>query len=176
MFLSLEVSCIKLNLSNFLFCIANPPMTNDFIQIQDAAELSKKSIQTIRRAIKSKKIKFKRQRTPQGFNYMIDRASLYELFKIKDVGEKSSVKKETKEVPNKKEKINQKIYDKSNLDINPGDFKALVSALETMVAKHSEERQNFIRLMNTLQEKIFVLENQLNLLKAPKNHWYQFWK
>jgi len=48
--------------------------------------------------------------------------------------------------------------------------------MERIVSQHSEERQNFLRLVNTLQEKVFVLENQLNLLKAPAKKWYAIWK
>jgi len=45
-----------------------------------------------------------------------------------------------------------------------------------MIKQHSEERQNFVRLIGTLQEKIFVLENQVNILQAPKKKWFQVWK
>ena len=48
--------------------------------------------------------------------------------------------------------------------------------MEKLVSQHSEERQSFLQLVNTLQDRIFVLENQLNLLKAPQKSWYQFWK
>ena len=56
------------------------------------------------------------------------------------------------------------------------DFKSFTVALEKMISQHGDERQNFLRLINTLQEKVFVLENQLNLLKAPQKSWYQVWK
>jgi hypothetical protein len=46
-------------------------MGNSYITIQEASELANKSIQTIRRSLKSKKLKYKRQDTPQGFNYLI---------------------------------------------------------------------------------------------------------
>ncbi len=62
------------------------------------------------------------------------------------------------------------------LSVEPEDFKAFVKTMETLFAQHNEERQNFLRLINTLQEKIFVMENQLNLLKAPQSKWFQFWK
>lgn len=147
-------------------------MSTKYISIQEASELSKKSIQTIRRAIKSKKVIVKKKKTPQGFNYLVEFESLQRTYKL-------ALPKETKtEV--KEKVINHDNAEKSKsfekVNVSKNDFNALVKALETMVSQHSEERQNFLRLMNTLQEKIFVLENQLNLLKeAPKKKWYSFW-
>ena len=129
-------------------------MSNQLISIQEAAELSKKSIQTIRRAIKAKKLIVKKQKTPQGFNYMVNHESLCNLYKIKIEAVKTEkIKSEKVEAPKKAKEV----------AVESDDFNSLVKALEAMVAQHSEERQNFLRLMNTLQEKIFVLENQLNL-------------
>ncbi len=51
------------------------------ISIKEASRITGKSIQTIRRMIKSKKVKFKKDKTPQGFNYLIDKESLIEFFK-----------------------------------------------------------------------------------------------
>ncbi len=157
-------------------------MSTQYISIQEAAELTDKSIQTIRRGIKAKKFKFKKSKTPQGFNYNIDKESLCEHYSIpfKKEEEKSETieKKEdsTKEV-SKKEESSEKKSDESTEYINADDFKRFTESLERMVSQHSEERQNFLRLVNTLQEKIFVLENQLKLLQEPpKKKWYQLWK
>ncbi|PIR54617.1 hypothetical protein COU74_04995 [Candidatus Peregrinibacteria bacterium CG10_big_fil_rev_8_21_14_0_10_36_19] len=167
-----------------------------YITIQEASELSGKSVQTIRRAIKSRKLRHKRSSTPQGFNYMINQESLCELYKVEPMvdqieqaqkrEEEAAVKATEKvaeqvaekvveqtavEMPQKKEeKHEDKVY------ITAEDFKEFAKNLERMIGQHSEERQNFLRLVNTLQEKIFVLENQLNLLKAPKKKWFELWK
>lgn len=53
-----------------------------YIAIKEAADLSGKSAQTIRRMIKSKKLKYRKDRTPQGFNYLIDLESVKENFKL----------------------------------------------------------------------------------------------
>ncbi len=53
-------------------------MANQLISIADAADLTNKSSQTIRRMLKAGKVKYRRKKTPQGFNYMIDKASLME--------------------------------------------------------------------------------------------------
>lgn len=47
-----------------------------YISIKDAADLSGKSVQTIRRMVKAKKLKYRKDRTPQGFNYLVDLDSL----------------------------------------------------------------------------------------------------
>lgn len=151
-------------------------MTNiseNFISIQDASSLVGKSIQTLRRAIKAKKIKVRKSKTPQGFNYLIEKGSLCEFYAQND----------QKEIPVQKETVSQVSENKPISDMNgetltiqTNDFKTLVKTLEGLLNQHSEERQNFLRLVNTMQEKIFVLENQLNLLKAPAKKWYHLWK
>ncbi len=60
--------------------------------------------------------------------------------------------------------------------ISANDFRNFSQTMERLLNQHSEERQNFLRLITSFQEKIVVLENQLNLLQAPKKSWYQIWK
>jgi hypothetical protein len=155
-------------------------MKKEFISIQDAAELSKKSVQTIRRAIKAKKLQCKRHKTPQGFNYMVKRASLCELYRIKMVEEQVEKAVDEVKASSKNESVKSKAKGEASgetMTIETGDFKSFVKTMETLMMQHNDERQNFLRLVNTLQEKIFVLENQLNLLKAPaEKRWYQLWK
>lgn len=146
-------------------------MAKKHFSIQEAADLSNKSIQTIRRAIKSKKLKARKQKTPQGFNYLVNAESLCKVFKVKLAPDVKEVKSEVKATPKKKA-----VAKKKDVYVNVDDFRNLTKTLEKMVSQHSEERQNFVRLINTLQEKIFVMENQLNLLKSPAKKWYQVWK
>lgn len=138
------------------------------ISIQEAADISKKSLQTIRRAIKAKKIKVKKSKTPQGFNYLIDKDSLCKFYGIK-------LEDDYPRQHSAKEKTSFKIKSET-MPVEIEDFKSFVQTLKTVISQHNEERQNFLRLVNTLQEKIFVLENQVNLLKAPQPKWFQFWK
>lgn len=151
-------------------------MSKDYISIQEASELAKKSIQTIRRSIKAKKVIVRRQRTPQGFNYLIEKASFsnfYNLGLITETAE-ASIPAETAEIPKHEPKAKS---ENKKLSVEPEDFKNFVKTLENLLTQHSDERQNFLRLINTLQEKVFVLENQLNLLKGPiEKKWYQLWK
>lgn len=134
-------------------------MPNKYISIQEAAELCNKSLQTIRRAIKAKKLTFRKQKTPQGFNYLLEKASLQGLYKI-------PVEKSPRKIATKSETV----------QITTDDFKSFTRLMEKMISQHSDERQNFLRLVDGLQEKIFTLENQLNLLKTPAKKWYQVWR
>lgn len=152
-------------------------MANDTITIQEAADLSKKSVQTIRRAIKSKKLKTKKQKTPQGFNYLVDKASLFEIYNMGSV-EKAAEAPKVKEKKTVEAQESQEIksHKKESTPVTSEDLQRFTMMLEKMMSQHSEERQNFLRLVNTLQEKIFVLDNQLSLLRAPEKKWYSFWK
>lgn len=161
-------------------------MIKELINIHEAAEISGKSVQTIRRALKTKRIKFRKKGTAQGFNYLISRSSLLEFYRIKNTftGLKEEVVSENQEkIPfeaneKKTEKLIEETAEKAfeGFSVSADDFRNFTKTLERMVTQHSEERQNFLRLVNTLQEKIFVLENQMNLLQSPKRRWYQLWK
>ena len=69
-------------------------MTNQLLTIADASNLVNKSAQTIRRLIKNGKVKYRRKSTAQGFNYMIDKASL-----LDECGLTSQVDQATAEEP-----------------------------------------------------------------------------
>ncbi|MBI4235622.1 helix-turn-helix domain-containing protein [Candidatus Peregrinibacteria bacterium] len=173
-------------------------MIKEFITIHEAAEISGKSVQTIRRALKTKKIKFRKKGTAQGFNYLISRNSILDFYKVKnsfmrhgadevlnenqgkipfEAGEADAIKNDVRNgVKNEKLIEEASVKASESFSVSTEDFKNFTKTLERMVTQHSEERQNFLRLVNTLQEKIFVLENQMNLLQSPKRRWYQLWK
>lgn len=171
-------------------------MVQEYLTIQEAADLVNKSFQTLRRAIKANKIKYRRQRTPQGFNYLIIKDSLYDYYKIdpskNEISESTlkSIPIENAEIVKETEKVVEEAVAVESSSANTpkeetvsdedfltkDDLKAITQTLEKMISQHSEERQNFIRLINTLNEKIFTLENQVKLLSAPKKSWYSFWK
>jgi len=144
-------------------------MSNEYLSIQESSEISQKSVQTIRRAIKAKKLAYKKSKTPQGFNYLIEKESLYSFYKIKSDTKPTT---QTKEIPHESKKISKH----KGHSVTKDDIKEFTLVMERLIAQHADERQNFLRLINTLQEKIFFLENQLNLLKAPEKRWYQFWR
>ena len=49
---------------------------NEWVTLQEAAELIGKSVQTVRRMIKQGKLTSERVKTPQGFHYLVRRAGL----------------------------------------------------------------------------------------------------
>lgn len=55
--------------------------------MKDAALLSGKSAQTIRRLIKGSKIRYRKYKTPQGFTYLVEKTSLLDHFKMNEVEE-----------------------------------------------------------------------------------------
>lgn len=153
-------------------------MNKDFITIQDAAALTQKSVQTIRRAIKSKKLKVKREKTPQGFNYLVNQDALFKLYKVKaagtNAGQKDSSTNQTTSRPTKQK---NKQTEEMSLYIRKEEMVEFHKTLQQITHDHTQERQNYLRLVQALQEKIVALENQFKLLQeAGKKRWFHFWK
>lgn len=141
-------------------------MSATLITIQEAAEISGKSVQTIRRAIKAKKLKARKKKTPQGYNYGVDKESLIKQYKIRLTTQeksKTGIKKKknalAEEVPSFR------------------DIRRIQSDIEDLMEEQRKTKENFMRFMKTFQERFVLLENQLKLLEEPKDKkWYQFWK
>ena len=154
-------------------------MKDTYIDINEASELSGKSIQTIRRAIKSNKLKVRRKKTPQGFNYLISRNSLAGLYKIKIDDKKgrapSQMTSQTSSQKGRRSKKGSKRKAKTGY-VTIDDLDSFNTTLQKMIDQHQKERENFLRLIRTFQDRILVLENQVKLLDAPKKKWYAFWK
>jgi len=142
-------------------------MAEALITIQEAASLSGKSIQTLRRAIKARKIVCKKKKTPQGFNYLINRDSIFRYYKIKADFER---------VPAgiKQTKIEDHLAKEfATLE----DLKNLQKDMEDLIQEHRKAKDSFVRFMKAFQEKFVVMESQLKLLEQPNSKkWYQFWK
>lgn len=140
-------------------------MAATYITIQDAADLSGKSIQTIRRAIKSKKISSRKKKTPQGYNYAINRESLIRFYKLRiDLPDRRSAG------------LNRKRNTRHE-SAALSDLKAIQKDIEDLMEEQRKTKESFMRFMKTFQERFIVLENQLKLLEEPKDRkWFQFWK
>jgi len=147
-------------------------MAQTFLTIQEAAELTQKSVQTIRRAIRSKKVKFRKKKTPQGYNYMIDKDNLISTYDLKKVNEEIIAEKNKKS--NGKISRNAKKIAKQYLTHDDlGIFKETV---QNLIKQNEKDKENFFRLIKTFQDRVIVLENQVKLLAQPKKKWYQVWK
>jgi len=145
-------------------------MAETVLTLQEVAALTGKSLQTIRRAIKAKKIDAKRKKTPQGFNYLISQDSVATFYKI-DLDrlnrdrEQGSLDRKEKAVSTEGTYATLK------------DLQSLEKEVSDMLDEYKKEKESFMRFMKAFQEKFVVLENQLKLLEEPKKkHWYQFWK
>ncbi len=142
----------------------------ELITINDAAAFSAKSIQTIRRMIKQKKIRVKRQKTPQGFNYLIIKDSLAEFMN-------SHTQTTTQpHVTTQTETREHRTIDSPS----GGDFQAEMERFNTTIQKLIEQNQrdkeNFFQLIKTFQDRVFALESHIKLLEAPARRWWKFWK
>lgn len=146
-------------------------MAQTFLTIQEAAEVSNKSIQTIRRALKGKKLKFRKKKTPQGYNYMIDKDSLISTYEIRAAF--NEVVKETEEKTDTISKSAKKIQRQYLTKDDMGMFKDTVQKL---IDQHEKDKENLFRLIKTFQDRVVVLENQVKMLAEPKKKWYELWK
>jgi len=146
-------------------------MAQTFLTIQEAAEISGKSVQTIRRAIRSKKIKSRKKKTPQGYNYMIDKDSLISTYDLKKANEEvvSEKKKSGEKISKNAKKIAKQYLTHDDLGI----FKETV---QNIIDQNEKDKENFFRLVKSFQDRMVVLENQVKLLAQPKKKWYQIWK
>ena len=154
-------------------------MAQTFLTIQEAAMLSGKSIQTIRRAIKSKKLKAKKSKTPQGYNYIVDRESLISIYEIKNADEikvkpqeDENESKESDELKSEVAKTQKKLSKQFITTEELGLFK---DTIQKLIDQHEKDKENLFRLVKSFQDRMVVLENQVKMLEAPKKKWYQFW-
>ena len=143
-------------------------MTETFITIQDAAEISGKSIQTIRRALKGNKIIYKRKRTPQGFNYLLNRESLLRAYKLQS----TLFERERAGLGN--------TAPKSDIDTTrfaaAEDLQKLKEELNQSIENYKNDKENFMLFIKAFQDRCMVMENQLKMLEKPRKKWFQFWK
>jgi len=143
-------------------------MTKDFITIKNASEISGKSIQTIRRMIKSKKIKFKKEKTPQGFNYLID---LEDMIVYYNIDRASTVGLNKEEVSVKETAITTQ--ENVQQSIQPAiEFN---STLTKLIDQHSKEKENLFNLIENFQNKVVNLGNQIKIERMNSKSWWKFW-
>ena len=153
-------------------------MSTCYITIKNASEISGKSIQTIRRLVKAKKVKFKRDKTPQGFNYLIDETSFKEYYNIA----REHAKVEKKEVKAKAVEVEAEAdQPKETTKALAGkvEFEAAVEFNETlrhMIKQHSTEKESLFKLIDSFQGKVIALENRLKIETEKQNKpWYKIW-
>lgn len=164
-----------------------------YITIKAAARLSGKSIQTIRRMLKAKKVKFKKDKTPQGFNYLIDRDSLVEYFElekgvtIETPKEKPVAKAQEAEssvaeaISNEQAQVQQSTEMMVSQErdhqriVQYEPVKEFNDTIQKIVEQHGKEKENLFKLVESFQNKVISLENKLKAEQVGKKKWYQLW-
>jgi hypothetical protein len=141
---------------------------DQYISIKEAAKLSNKSIQTIRRAIKSNKIDYKKQKTPQGFNYLIDREKFCEEYNV------SRAQTTQRITPVKTEQVVE--LANRQMEGFQEQLTEFSETMKTLVEQHAKEKENLFKLIETFQNKVISLENKLKLVEENINRrWWRFW-
>ena|GEM_PF-819093 len=138
-------------------------MAAKLITIQEAAKLSGKSTQTIRRLIKNNKIKFKKQRTPQGFNYQLYEDSVAKHFGV-TVEKVEEIKKAAKvedvfELGVEPDTVRSKRKKKSVLDEQPIPMEDLESFVK--VGKKNDDVIEGITIEETVDIGSEVIEGEV---------------
>jgi hypothetical protein len=141
-------------------------MASSLITIHEASDLCGKSVQTIRRAVKANKLAYKKKKTPQGFNYLINRESIIQLYKLR-------IANQARKHGNIKKSTGGVAQEFATVD----DLKKVQSDFEKLLTENEKAKKSFMQFMKTFQERFVVMENQLKLLESPNDKkWYQFWK
>lgn len=142
------------------------------LTINQAAEISGKSIQTIRRMIKKKKLQIKRKKTPQGFNYLIFEDSLLGLLK-EPVQAPIQTPTQTASTTQMASREHRSINDQDN-ELFKAQIDGLNVTIQKLVEQNAKDKENFFGLVRTFQDRIVFLENHIKLLEAPKP-WWKIW-
>jgi predicted transcriptional regulator len=144
-------------------------MAETLYTIQEAAEAVGKSVQTIRRALKSRKLIAKKQKTPQGFNYLVGEEALFALYKVNR--SHASIKSSPTLATAEQTSLVTEFASKEEV----GEQKRVV---EKMVDENRKDKETFMRFVKVFQDRFTALENQVKLLEEPgaQKRWFQFWK
>lgn len=143
-------------------------MAETLYSIQEAAEIANKSVQTIRRALKAKKLTGKKQKTPQGFNYLIGEDALFSLYNI----DRAHGKVSTPALAAAEQTSLVTEY------ASREELQEQKKVLDKLVDENRKDKDTFMRFVKVFQERFTSLESQVKLLEEPgkKKKWYQFWK
>jgi hypothetical protein len=148
-------------------------MAETLLTIQEASALSGKSVQTIRRALKAKKLTAKKEKTPQGFNYLIEEDALVKLYKItKSPRQHSGLKENATPLADAEQTSLVQEY------VTKDELSEQKKVLDKLVDENRKDKETFMRFVKVFQDRFTALENQVKLLDEPgkKKRWYQFWR
>lgn len=142
----------------------------ELLTINEAASLSGKSIQTIRRMIKHKKVQVKRQKTPQGFNYLIIKETLLNyLNRVSQPGTQEEASSQNLEREHRPINANYE-------EAFKGELERFGTTIQKLIEQNAHDKENFFGLIKTFQDRVFTLENHIKMLEAPRRKWWRVWK
>lgn len=145
-----------------------------FVSINEAATLTGKSVLTIRRMIKQKKIQAKRQRTAQGFAYLVFRHSLNNFLDLTNRSDSQTTSQPSLTTqPTSREHAGLERKAEEALRRELSQFNVTIQRL---VEQHEKDKTNLFDLIKKFQDRIMALEANIKLLEAPKPRWWQFWR
>lgn len=179
--------------------------TQELITIIQAAQISGKSIQTMRRMIKQRKLRVKKQKTPQGFNYLIVKSSLDELMndahskaffndypsapvmqpqtpvnqQTQEQSQPLNTRTEhatTYEMPTQETTREHRAINQEIIEEFRGEVGKFNTTIQKLIEQHQSDKTNFFDLIKTFQDRVIILENQIKQLEAPKPSWWKIWK
>lgn len=147
-------------------------MTNQMLTLQEAAFISRKSAQTIRRLIKSNKIKYRKRKTPQGFNYYIEKESLLDFFDLtprvlpeEPIEEQNFLdEKQTENEVAQEDKSNSSVFNAKIAPVNKLNEQSIISRRATNneeSALITDTMRNTISLQTKQLQKFADTINQL---------------
>ena len=152
-----------------------------FISINEAAELVGKSQQTIRRVIKAKKVDSRREKTPQGFNYFIGKASLLSYYGVSESAAPAEQAVEQRSVPAVKlgnaEDFKQLLAEREHkVMVEYAPVAEFNKTLQALIQQHAREKENLFQLVEAFQNKVVTLETKLHGQDEQSDKpWYRFW-
>lgn len=142
----------------------------ELLTINEAASLSGKSIQTIRRMIKHKKVQVKRQKTPQGFNYLVIKETLLSyLSQASQLNTQEDVDSQNLEREHRPINANYE-------EVFKGELERFGTTIQKLIEQNARDKENFFGLVKTFQDRVFTLENHIKMLEAPRKKWWQVFK
>lgn len=145
------------------------------ININDAAAVSGKSIQTIRRMIKQKKVQVKRQKTPQGFNYLIVKESLIEHINQSNqtpIQDTANNHADTHSDIQNEEREHRPITS-SFEELFKAEVERFNVTIQKLIEQNDRDKSNFFQLIKTFQDRVLNLEGHIKMLEQPKKPWWK---
>lgn len=170
---------------------------SQYVSLQEAADLAGKSAQTIRRLIKSNKLRYRKYKTPQGFTYLVERHSVMAHFSdpvdsdsldgaelVEEFVPTPAVESAVPEAPPSQQPA-YRIQDYAQTKGEPikskapangvGNDDSFQEVISQLILQHRDDKKRLFELLEMFQKRILTLEDQIKMLEAPKKKsWWSF--